>query len=326
MSTLALTFLSPGRLWLLLGVVVAAAAVVWFELRRRSDLAEFAAPDMLGWLAPRRSGWRYVGALVGLLLALTLVVAAAARPARSVDVPVKVATVIVAVDKSRSMGSDDVSPDRISAAKEAAVQFVQQFPRYFRVGVVMFAATVDVDVAPSTDRALALDAIREAEIVPGTAIGEAIYTSLDALTQDAGLATRGSARQPKYPELRNAAIVLLSDGSTNSGRSDAQASNAARTAGVPVSTIAFGTDHGVIDGAETVPVDNDSLRAIASRTGGSFFQAENRPELASVFDNLGFRLTYRTEHRPVTEWFVGAALALALVTAALSLAWFARLP
>ena len=225
------------------------------------------------------------------------------------------------------MGSDDVSPDRISAAKEAAVQFVQQFPRYFRVGVVMFAATVDVDVAPSTDRALALDAIRHAEIVPGTAIGEAIYTSLDALTQDAGLAIRVAAHANR--STRSCGMprsCCCPTARPTAGAPTVKRAMRPVAAGVPVSTIAFGTDHGVIDGAETVPVDNDSLRAIASRTGGSFFQAENRPELASVFDNLGFRLTYRTEHRPVTEWFVGAALALALATAALSLAWFARLP
>jgi Ca-activated chloride channel family protein len=255
-----------------------------------------------------------------------MVVVASARPARSVEVPVKVATVIVAVDKSTSMGADDVGPDRISAAQTAAVQFVQNLPRYFRVGVVLFAGTVDVDVAPSTDRTLALNAIRRVELTDGTAIGEAIFTSLDALTQDAGLTTRGTARAPKYPKLSHSAVVLLSDGSTNSGRPDSRAAAAAHAAGVPVSTIAFGTDHGVIDGQTAVPVDNETLASIAQRTDGQFFRAENRPELTSVFDSLGFRLAYRTEARPVTEWFVGAALVLAFVTAVLSLAWFARLP
>ena len=264
--------------------------------------------------------------MVGLLLALTMVVVASARPARSVEVPVKVATVIVAVDKSTSMGADDVSPDRITAAQNAAVRFIQDLPRYFRVGVVLFAGTVDVDVAPSIDRTLAIDAIRRAKLDDGTAIGEAIFTSLDALTQDAGLTTRGSARAPKYPRLPHSAVVVLSDGSTNSGRPDSRAVAAARTAGLPVSTIAFGTNHGVIDGNQAVPVDHQKLGSIAQRTGGGFFRAENRPELTSVFDSLGFRLAYRTEARPVTEWFVGAALVLALVTAALSLAWFSRLP
>src|SRR4051794_28966459 len=176
MSAIAFSFLAPSRLWLLLVLAVAAACVVAWERRRRRDLAEFASPEMFGWLAPRRPGWRYVGALVGLLLALTMVVAASARPARSVDVPVKIATGIVAVDKSTSMGADDVGPDRITAAQNAAVQFVEHLPRYFRVGVVLFAGTVDVDVAPSTDRTLALDAIRRAQLSDGTAIGEAIFT------------------------------------------------------------------------------------------------------------------------------------------------------
>ena len=93
-----------------------------------------------------------------------------------------------------------------------------------------------------------------------------------------------------------------------------------------MSTIAFGTDHGVIDGNQAVPVDHETLGSIAQRTGGEFFRAENRPELTSVFDSLGFRLAYRTEARPVTEWFVGATLVLALVTAVLSLRVVRRLP
>jgi Ca-activated chloride channel homolog len=321
-----MTFLSQSRLWLLLVIGVAAVVVVRSERRRARDLARFAAPDMLGWLAPRRPGWRQAGALCGLLLTLTMLIVASARPARSVEVPVKVATVVVAVDKSTSMGADDVSPDRITAAKLAATRFVQDLPKYFRVGIVLFAGSVEVDVAPTSDRALALDAIRRAELDDGTAIGEAIFTSLDALTQDAGLTTKGSARQPKYPKLRYSAVVLLSDGSTNTGRPDVRAASAAQDAGVPVSTIAFGTDHGVIDLHQAVPVDNEALQSIARTTGGQFFRAENRLELRSVFDSLGFRLAYRTEPRPITEWFVGAALALAILTAALSLTWFSRLP
>ena len=148
-----MTFLSQSRLWLLLVIVVAVVVVVRSERRRARDLALFAAPDMLGWLAPRRPGWRQAGALSSLLLTLTLLVVASARPARSVEVPVKIATVIVAVDKSTSMGADDVSPSRLTAAQRAASRFIHDLPRYFRVGVVLFAgfgaapqATLDLDV------------------------------------------------------------------------------------------------------------------------------------------------------------------------------------
>jgi Ca-activated chloride channel family protein len=321
-----MSFMAESRLWLLVVVVVAAATVVWFERRRVRAVERFSAPDMLGWLTPRRPGWRRAGAVVAFLLTLAALVVASARPARSVQVPVKVATVMVALDKSTSMGADDVSPTRISAARAAASHFVKDLPSYFRVGVVLFAGSAEVDVSPTADRTLALNAIRRARLEDGTAVGEAIFTSLDAITQDAGLTTTGTLARPKYPRLRFAAVVLLSDGSTNSGRPDALAASAAQGAGVPVSTISFGTERGMLDSRTPVPVDNEALQAIAERTSGAFFRAETKPELRSVFDSLGFRLAFRTEPREITHWFVAAALALALLTALLSLTWFSRLP
>lgn len=321
-----MSFLAQSRLWMLLLVVVAAAAIVWFERRRARAVARFTSAEMIGWLAPRRPGWRRVGAVAAFLLTLAALVLASARPARSVQIPVKVATVMVALDKSTSMAADDVDPSRIAAARQAAIRFVRDLPPYFRVGVVLFAGSVDVDVAPTDDRALALDAIRRVRLADATAIGEAIFTSLDALTQDAGLSTTGSIARPEYPSLPHSAIVLLSDGSTNSGRPDGSAASAAREAQVPVSTISFGTEHGMLDSREAVPVDTEALEAIARRTGGAFFRAETEPELQSVFDSLGFRLAYRTEPREITQWFVGAGLVLAFLTALLSLTWFSRLP
>lgn len=321
-----MSFLAEWRLWLLLLVGAAAAVIVVFERNSARAVRQFATPDMLGWLAPRRPGWRRAGAVVAFLLTLIALVLASARPARSVQVPVKVATVMVALDKSTSMGADDVSPDRITAARAAAIRFVRELPSYFRVGVVLFAGSVDVDVAPTDNRELALEAIRRARLEDGTAIGEAVFTSLDALTQDLGLTTTGSVTRPKYPVLPYSAIVLLSDGSTNSGRPDSAATAAAEGARVPVSTIGFGTDHGMLDSQEAVPVDNETLESIADRTGGAFFRAESQPELRSVFDSLGFRLAYRTEPREITQWFVGVGIALAFLTALLSLAWFSRLP
>jgi Ca-activated chloride channel family protein len=321
-----MTFLSGSRLLLLVPVIGAVALLVWHERRRAAAAARFAAPEMFEWISPRRSGPR-LGVLGALLLTLLgVLVVAAARPARTVQVPVKLATVIVALDRSTSMAATDVRPARIDAAKRAATEFVRQLPRYFRVGLVLFSGDVDLAVAPTVNHLLVIDAVQTATLADGTAIGDAVFISLDALTQDAGRSSSGPVTRPVYPRLAYSAIVLLSDGATTAGRPNDWAASAADQARVPVSTIAFGTDHGVLDDETSVPVDVGALGRMASRTGGVAFRAESQGELLSVFGKLGFGLAYHAEDREVTQWAVGIALGVALLTALLGLVWFARLP
>ena len=321
-----MTFLAGPRLLLLVPVVGAVALLVWHERRRDEAAARFATPDMFDWIAPRRSG-RRLGVLGALVLTLLgLLVVAAARPAHTVQVPVKLATVIVALDRSTSMAATDVKPTRIDAAKRAATDFVRRLPRYFRVGVVLFSGDAELAVAPTVDRPVVIDAVQKATLDDGTAIGEAVYTSLDALTQDAGRSTSGPVSRPVYPKLAYSAIVLLSDGATTAGRPNDWATSAASQARVTVSTIAFGTDHGVLGDETSVPVDAGALARIASRTGGVAFRAESEGELLSAFGKLGFGLAYQPEDREVTQWAVGLALGVALLTALLGLVWFALLP
>jgi Ca-activated chloride channel family protein len=164
-------------------------------------------------------------------------------------------------------------------------------------------------------------AIGDLELAEGTGIGEAIFASLDAL---------GSLPEADDPdEPVPATIIVLSDGETTVGRPNEDGVAAANEAGVPVSTIAFGTDSGLIfiEGeAVPVPPDLGAMRDIAESTGGIFFEAESERELAAAYEDLGSSIGFETEQRPITEWFIGAALAALLAAAVLSLLWFARLP
>jgi Ca-activated chloride channel family protein len=318
------TFLAPGWLWLLAGVAALLAVYVLLQLRRRAYAVRFANLELLGKLAPKRPGWRRHLAFAALLLALSSLTVGMAKPTKDTKVPRDRATVMMAIDVSLSMRAEDVTPNRLEAAQAAAKEFVSLLPPRINLGLVTFSGTASVAVAPTTDRASVLRAIDNVELAERTAIGEAVFSCLDAIK------TFQAQLQGNDPSEGNAParIVLLSDGSNTWGRSPEQAIGAAKQASVPVSTIAFGTDTGYIDlegQRVVVPVDHDKLRQIADGTGGSYYAAASAEELSNVYRDLGSQIGYTTERREVTTWFVGIGLLFAFAAAGVSLAWSNRL-
>ncbi|WP_208029505.1 VWA domain-containing protein [Rhabdothermincola sediminis] len=317
-----MTFLEPQRLWLLLGVAALVGGYVALQWRRRAYTVKFTNLDLLASVAPRRPGWRRHLPAVGYLLAAAALVLALAQPSREERVPRERATIVMAIDVSLSMQATDVAPTRIEAAKDAAKVFLDILPPKINVGLVAFNGNASLKVPPTTDRDRVKAAIDDLELGERTAIGEAIFTSLDALRQ---VPPDDEGTQPP------ARIVLMSDGTTTDGRSNEMAAEAARQAGVPVSTIAFGTDRGTITVPEEplpirVPVDRPALRAIADATGGKFYSAGSEQQLTEVYENIGSSVGYVTEPREITTWFVAGALVLLAITGAMSLVWFSRLP
>ncbi|GAA4992849.1 VWA domain-containing protein [Kineococcus glutinatus] len=315
-----LTFGAPWRLLLLLAVAALAAGYVVLQRRRTAYAVRFADVDLLASVAPRHPGWRRHVSAGLLVAALAVMTAAFARPAAAVEVPREAATVVVALDTSLSMEATDVSPSRFAAAQDAAAAFVADLPESFEVGLVSFAGTASVQVAPTDDRAAVVEAIRRLQLGQGTAIGEAVAASVATATQVAGQA-QGEGAAP-------ARVVLLSDGSNTQGRSLEDAVGVAASAGVPVSTIAYGTADGTVtvDGQTVrVPVDADALAQLAAATGGQAYEATSAGQLADVYDDIGEQVGTTTEHREVTAGFAGLALLLAVAAAGTSLAWSPRM-
>jgi len=313
-------FLEPQWLLALLPVFLLAGGYVWRQFRRRSYAMRFTNVDLLRTLAPKGLGWRRHVSATAFLLSLLVLGAALARPSVDKQEPLERATVMLAIDVSLSMEADDVAPTRIEAAQEAAKAFVNELPPTYNLGLVSFAKAANVLVPPSKDRASVNTAIDALTLAEATATGEAVFTSLDAIRTVPADGANGA------PPAR---IVLLSDGYRTSGRSIEDAATAAEQANVPVSTIAFGTDTGVVDirgNLQRVPVDRLSLQQLADQTKGYFYEAASVGELKKVYEDMGSSIGHRVEPREVTQWYAGVALLFGLVAAALSLLWTSRLP
>jgi Ca-activated chloride channel family protein len=327
-----MTWESPQRLWLLLAVAALIVAYVVMQRRRTKYAVRFTNLKLLDRVAPNRPQWRrHVPASLFLAM-LALLIAGFARPHDEVRVPRERATVIVAVDMSRSMLADDVDPDRLTAAKTAAHEFVADLPKTFNVGLIGFAGSASVIVAPGTDRS-ALDAgidrlSGDAPGRGGTAIGDAIATSLDEIRN-----LDAEAQQDTPP----ARIVVLSDGANTAGQDPNAAAQSASQLGVPVDAISFGTPEGRISGGtggsgnggggtQPVPVDGETLQSVANATGGHYFEAGSADELRAAYADIGSSVGYQTERQDVSARFIGIGLVFAALAALASMFWFARLP
>ena len=318
-----MSFGSPAVLLALLALPLLAAWYVGEQRRRRMAAEAFAAPRLQPSVAPRRPRWRRHVPMLVIALSLAALVLAAAKPQRTVAVPAERASVMLAIDTSGSMTATDVRPNRLVAAKRAARRFLARVPKRVNVGVVSFSGTARVLQNPTQDRLAAKEAIDGLAPTGGTATGEAIANALAALKSVPSL----SGKRPP------AAIVVMSDGASTSGRDPLEVARDAARQKVPVYTVALGTEDGTItvtrrDGTtetKPVPPDADSLERIAETSKGRSFTAETAGGLNQVYERLGSQLGRKNVKQQISSTFAGGGLALLLVGAAMSLRWFGRL-
>jgi Ca-activated chloride channel homolog len=315
-------FLSPGWLWLLVVVALLAVGYLLLQLRRRTYVARFSNVELLSSVAPRRPGWRRHLTFALLLVGLTVLSLGVARPSVAQRVPRERATVMLAIDVSLSMQATDVLPSRIEAAKTEAKEFAGLLPPRINLGLVAFGGTASVLVPPTLDRDSVRKAIDGLQLQESTAIGEAVFASLDAIS------IFGQATTAKGDTPPPARIVLLSDGANNRGRSVTDAEAAANKAHVQVSTIAFGTDNGTVNyGGEDIPVpaDKTTLSELARTTGGTFHVAATLEQLRSVYKDIGSQIGYTIVRRDISWRFLAIGLLFTLAAAGASMLWAGRL-
>ncbi len=303
----------------LLGLAVVPLALAALALARRRParyVVRFPALPTLAQVAPRGPRWRRIVPPALLCLALAGLALALARPETTVAVPVEQASVVLVTDTSGSMNATDVEPSRLDAAKDAAERFLDRVPDELRVGLVAFADAPNTVLRPTDDRDAVRAAIGRLAAEGGTATGDALDSALRAL------GTRAEDSPP-------AAVVLLSDGATTVGRDPAEVAREAAAAGVPVYTVALGTEDGVVESQGQVlrvPPDPEALQEVSQLSGGVAFAAEDAGALDEVYERLGSQIGTREEKREISAGFAAAGLLLLGGSLAASLRWRGRLP
>jgi Ca-activated chloride channel family protein len=319
------SFHSPFVLVALAVIPLIVALYIYRERNRTSFAARFGNPALLPNVVDRAPGRRRHLPLAVLLAALAAMIVGVARPHATVTVKREEATVVLAMDVSRSMTAPDVTPTRLEAARAAASAFLGKVPTKFRVGVVSFASRAVLAVPPTDDRSLVEAGLRALRPGEGTALGDAV-----------ALATQVGRRQRSSDGVvPPTAVLLISDGARMGGRTaPIVAARRARALHVPVYTVLVGTPNGVVErplpgGLREiirVPPSPATLRQVAKTSGGEFFTATTDTRLKEVYEQLGSRLGHRKRDREITDVFAGGSAALLLAGAALSALWFRRVP
>jgi Ca-activated chloride channel family protein len=332
----------PGLLWTLLLVPVALAAYLLAQRRRSRYTVRFTNLDLLANVVGAKPGWRRHVPPALYLLALAALLGSLARPQALTLVPKEQATVVLVMDVSGSMNATDVSPTRLVSSQRSAVTFIEELPEKFRVGIVSFASTAQTLTRPTTDRVAVYEAIDSLHAEGATAMGDGIERALDAKRPPTPPSSGSTARpSPSPPAPQGGAdqaplvVLLLSDGANTQGRTQPmQAAADAKALGVPVFTIALGTDRGMVDVPDEtgnlrripVPPDTLTLQRIAETTGARFFAAPSNSDLKEVYRELGSKIGFVKEQQEITVVFAATGLLFLVAGATMSLVWFSRFP
>lgn len=317
--------------WWFLLLLVLAALVGGYVLAlrsRRKRIMRFTNLELLERVAPRSQGRvRHVPAAL-LAVSLLLLTFALAGPTAEEKVPRNRATVMLVIDVSLSMEATDVKPTRLRAAQDAARSFAQNLTPGVNLGLISFAGTATVLVAPTTEREGVIHAIENLKLAQSTATGEGIFAAIQAI--ESFSAVVGGAEGP--PPAR---IVLMTDGKQTvpqdeyAPRGAFTAAGVAKQKNIPVTTISFGTSYGSVDiEGKRVPVevDDTSMREIARLSGGDFYKAATAEELKKVYDDLGEQIGYETKQVDASRPWVALGTIALLAAAASSLVIGQRLP
>ena len=339
-----MTFLWPGNLFLVLVVPALIVAYVWAQRRRQKYALRYASLSLVREALGNGPGRKRHIPPALFLTALLFMALGTARPETVVVVPVQEGTVILALDVSGSMLAEDLKPNRMEAAKEAAKAFVDRQGADVKLGVVAFSGDAQIVQTPTKDHALVIAAINRLRPQRATAIGRGMLASLDAIFEDSEeiapsvIALKRLAGEPTGPTPppvpvgadHTATIVLLSDGQNNQFPAPQQVIQDAANRGIRIYTVGVGSADGAVVRIQGRSVrtrlDEATLKQIAEQTDGKYYNASNEKDLRAVYENLSTQLVFRQQKTEVTAVLTAMAALFSMIAAAMSLLWFNRIP
>ncbi len=343
-----MTFQWPALLWSLLLLPVLVLLYLWLLRRRKRTTVRLASVAIAKAALGAGPGWRRHVPPLLMLGALAVLLVAAARPMAVITLPLSQRTIMLAMDVSGSMRAEDVKPNRLVASQEAAKAFVNALPRDVKVGIVSFAGTAAVVQAPTTSREDIVAAIDRFQLQRATATGSGIILSLATLFPEHDIEIQHITGQRRFPggnpigddpakpkftpvepgSYNSAAIIMLTDGQRTTGPDPLDAAKMAAERGVRVYTVGIGTTQGEVIGFEgwsmRVRLDEETLKAVSTRTLGEYFYAGTAEDLMKVYESLSAKLVVERKETEVTALFAALGALLALLSAGLSVLWFGR--
>jgi Ca-activated chloride channel homolog len=354
-----MSFSWPWALLALLAVPLLLVARWWMNRRRKRTAITVSSVALIRSALPGRTSLRRRIPVYLFLIGLLALAGALARPQATVAVPSNNTSILLAIDVSSSMCSSDVSPNRLTAASEAARDFIKKQNDGTRIGLVAFAGIAGLLVPPTTDKDKLLEAIDNLKTARGTAIGQAILTSIDAIAEmNPNVAKTGvdltrpdpGAQAPYQPDT----IVVLTDGSNTTGVDPVTAAQQATARRLRIFTIGFGTTEpsqmmctadqigdgspfaggpgggfggpfGGFGGRRALLIDEDTLTKVAGLTGGRYFRAADAGQLNKALAGLPREIGLHKQTVEISVWFVLAGALLTFLGVGLSL-WWNRAP
>ncbi|HNQ96185.1 MAG TPA: VWA domain-containing protein [Anaerolineales bacterium] len=341
-----MSFTWSSLLYLLLLVPLLVWVYQRIQKRKRESAARLGSFGVLHDASGGASARRQLPAIL-FLIGITILILSLARPQAAISLPKIEGTVILTFDVSGSMSADDLKPNRMEAAKAAALDFVDNQPTSVKIGVVAFSDGGITVQNPTGERAEIIDTIERLVPRRGTSVGNGILVALNTIVVDAGdpaflspnaipdISQPQSDTAPQsdilvegwYP---SSAIVLFSDGENNQEPDPVAAADLAVDLGVRIYTVGIGTVEGATITVEGFTVhsrlEEPMLEYISTTTGGAYYNAGNEEDLRRIYNDLEPKLTIKPEEMEVTSLFAGLGMALFIVGGALSLLWFGRVP
>ena len=312
--------MQPVFLLGLLAIPLLIAGYVLAQLRRRVYTMRFTNLALLSSVVRRSPGVRRHIPPAMFLLGATALIGGLSIPILQLEVSRNSADVVLVIDVSGSMQATDVAPTRLDAAKTAAASLIDQLPGADRIALISFDSHATLRQGLTTDR----DAVKVAlaSLVPGsgTALGDGLALALNQLSST-GRTASGARERP-------AMIVVLTDGVSNQGSDPLAVAQQVAAAKIPVQTIGIGLRNGsaIVRGEPVGGVDETTLSAIASATGGKYYYAQAAGELQSIYSNLATQVGWQFQEINLMVPLLIGGISLVVLGAGVSLFLFRVLP